>query len=222
MARFQPDAVLVIGLGRFGSALAGTLVGLGHQVLGVDTDRKIVQEMSSQLTHVVEADTTSEEALRQIGAGDFNRAVVAIGSDVEASILTTSLLVDFGIAQIWAKAVSRAHGRILDRVGAHRVVYPEHDMGERVAHMVTGRMVDYVELSDNYALVETRPPADIVGKPLGQTGIRSRHGVTVVCIKHVGADFDYAHPDTVVKADDLIVVLGPIQKAVRFAQTRNG
>jgi trk system potassium uptake protein TrkA len=122
------------------------------------------------------------------------------------------------VRQIWAKALSRQQGRILQRVGAHHVVFPEHDMGERVAHLVTGKMVDYFELSDGYALAETRPPAEVLGKPLGETGIRTRFGVTVVCMKRPGEGFDYARPDTVVHADDLIVVLGPADKVVRFAQ----
>jgi trk system potassium uptake protein TrkA len=217
LAKYGQQAVLVIGLGRFGSALAETLVELGHEVLGVDSDPELVQRMSGQLTHVVAADSTDEQALRQLGAADFDRAVVAIGADTEASILTTSLLSDLGVGQIWAKAVSRAQGRILHRVGAHRVIFPEHDMGERVAHMVTGRMVDYFELSDGYSLVETRPPAEIVDRPLGETRLRSRHGVTVVCVKRAGRGFDYARSDTVLQADDLIVVLGPTEKVVRFA-----
>jgi trk/ktr system potassium uptake protein len=218
LGKFQARTVIVIGLGRFGTAVADTLVELGHEVLGIDTDPKIVQRMSGNLTHVVEADTTNEQTLRQLGAAEFDRAVVAIGADTEASILTTSLLADLGVKQIWAKAMNRQHGRILQRVGAHRVVFPEHDMGERVAHMVTGNMVDYVELSDGYALVETRPPGEIVGRPLGESGVRSKHGVTVVCVKRAGEDFDYARAETVVNADELIVVLGRTEKAVRFAQ----
>lgn len=221
MARFGQQAVLVIGLGRFGSALATTLVELGHEVLGVDADHKIVQQMSGQLTHVVEADSTDEQTLRQLGAADFDRAVVAIGADTEASILTTSLLFDLGVRQIWAKALTRQQGRILERVGAHRVVFPEHDMGERVAHILTGRTVDYFELSDGYALIEASPPAEIVGRPLGETGIRARYGVTVVCVKRPGGGFGHASPDTVVQADDLIVVLGRADDAVRFTQGRS-
>lgn len=219
MAKDKPvDPVLVIGLGRFGAAMAEALVGLGHEVLAVDTDPRRVQHWSSRLTSVVEVDSTSEDALRQIGAADFTRAVVAIGADMEASILTTAVLVDLGIEHIWAKAMTQAHGRILERVGATRVVFPEHDMGQRVAHMVTGRMVDYLELDDAFALVETVAPQDLVGKTLGQAQVRHRHGVTVVCVKPVGGVFTYATADTLVAEGDLLVVAGESARAERFAR----
>jgi trk system potassium uptake protein TrkA len=219
LARKKPvDPVLVVGLGRFGAALAETLVGLGHEVLAVDGDPKRVQYWSSRLTSVVEADSTSEEALRQLGAADFTRAVVAIGADMEASILTTAVLVDLGIEHIWAKAMTQAHGRILERVGATRVVFPEHDMGGRVAHMVTGRMVDYVELDETFALVETVAPQDLVGKTLGESRVRDEHGVTVVCVKPSGGSFTYATAATHVSTGDLLVVAGEREAAERFAK----
>jgi trk system potassium uptake protein TrkA len=123
--------VLVIGLGRFGGSLSEALVSHGWEVLGVDNNPRRVQSYADILTHTVVADTTDDETLRQIGAHEFSRAVVAIGSHLEESILTTSLLVDMGVPHIWAKAVSRRHGRILQQIGAHHVVLPEHDMGER-------------------------------------------------------------------------------------------
>lgn len=219
MAKDKPvDPVLVIGLGRFGAALAEALVGLGHEVLAVDGDARRVQQWAGRLTSVVEADSTSEEALRQVGAADFTRAVVAIGADIQASILTTAVLVDLGIEHIWAKAMTTAHGRILERVGATRVVFPEHDMGDRVAHMVTGRMVDYLELDDTFALVETIAPQDLVGRTLRESKVRHRHGVTVVCIKPVGGSFTYATADTPVADGDLLVVAGECDKAERFAR----
>lgn len=219
MARNKPvDPVLVIGLGRFGAAMAEALVGLGHEVLAVDGDARRVQHWSGRLTSVVEADSTSEEALRQLGAADFTRAVVAIGADMEASILTTAVLVDLGIEHIWAKAMTQAHGRILERVGATRVVFPEHDMGERVAHMVTGRMVDYIELDDAFALVETVAPQELVGRTLGETRVRHRHGLTVVCIKPPGGSFTYATADTLVEEGSLLVVAGETDRVERFAR----
>ncbi len=219
MARTKPvEPVLVLGLGRFGAAIAESLVELGHEVLAVDSNPKRVQHFSSRLTSVVEADTTSEEALKQIGAADFDRAVVAIGSDIEASILTTAVLVDLGVQHIWAKAVTRAHGRILERVGASRVVFPEHDMGERVAHMVTGRMVDYVELDEAFALVETVAPRELVGRTLGESKVRDRHGVTVVCVKPLGGTFTYATAASRVGEGDLLVVAGDCRSAERFAR----
>ncbi len=211
------DSILVLGLGRFGGAIAETLSELGREVLAVDADHKIVQSYAGRLTHVVEADTTSEEALRQIGAGEFDCAVVGIGTNIEASILTTSVLVDLGVSTIWAKAISVSHGRILERVGATHVVLPEHEMGERVAHLVAGRALNYIEFENGFALVETTPPREYVGKTLGEAGIRKEHGVTVVAIKRRGEDFSYATPDSVIGGDDLLIVAGKSKLAERFA-----
>jgi trk system potassium uptake protein TrkA len=136
------DSVVVIGLGRFGTALALELMAAGTEVLGIDDDEDIVQSLNGRLTQVVRADSTKEEALRQLGVHEFDRAVVAIGTDIEASILTGSLLVNFRVPHVWAKAISEPHGRILDQIGIHHVVYPEHDMGRRVAHLVRGAMLD--------------------------------------------------------------------------------
>ena len=162
---------VVIGLGRFGGGLAATLVGMGHEVLGVDSDaRIIVQNLSGVLTHVVEADSTSEEAMRQLGIAEFSTAVVAIGTDLEASILTTGVLVDLGVEKIVAKAVTEPHGRILERIGAHRVVFPERDMGIRVGHSLAGSILDYFELDPGFALVESTAPRELVGKTLAGVG----------------------------------------------------
>ncbi len=208
---------MVLGLGRFGGAVGAELVRLGFEVLGVDSDGGRIQHYSDLLTHVVQADTTSEEALRQLGVPDFRYAVVAIGTDIEASVLTTSALGDFGVANIWAKAVTRSHGRILERVGAHHVVFPEHDMGHRVAHLVGGRTIDWFQLDEDFAMVETMVPADLVGHSLGEMGIRQRYGVTVVCVKPSGKSFTYATVDTVLEKGMVLVVAGPSEKAEAFA-----
>ncbi len=208
---------LVIGLGRFGKALAGTLASLGHEVMGVDASERVVQGCASEMTHVVRADATDIEALRQIGAPDFPTAVVAIGTDIQASILITYSLVDLGVPRIWAKAITAEHGAILERVGAHRVVFPERDMGVRVAHTLVGRTVDYVPLDEDFVLVETTVPRGIVGKTLRDAELRSRHDVTVVCIKQPGGRFSYATPETIANEGDLIVVAGEVKKAQAFA-----
>jgi trk system potassium uptake protein TrkA len=207
---------VVIGLGRFGGGLAATLVGMGHEVLGIDADAKIVQELSGVLTHVVEADSTSEEALRQLGVQEIGTAIVAIGTDLEASILTTAVLVDLGVEKIVAKAVTEPHGRILERIGAHRVVFPERDMGIRVGHSLAGSILDYFELDPGFALVETTAPRELIGKGLAAAEVRKRYGVTVVCIKPSGGSFTYATPDTVVQEGDLLVVAGEKARAEGF------
>ncbi|MFC4058894.1 potassium channel family protein [Planomonospora corallina] len=212
------DPVVVIGLGRFGGSLAVELVRRGTEVLAIDSRPKVVQSMSGKLTHVVAADSTDLEALRQLGVPDFYRAVVAIGTDLESSILTTSLLAELEIEDIWAKAISRDHGRILERVGAHHVILPEHDMGERVAHLLNGRMLDYMEVDANYALVKTRPPRDYIGVPLGETNLRRKYGVTVVCVKGQYEEFTYADADTVLGYGDVIIIAGKIEDVERFAE----
>jgi trk system potassium uptake protein TrkA len=209
---------MVIGLGRFGGGLAETLVELGHDVLGVDTDPKLVQSFSGRLTHVVEADSTDTEALRQLGADEFATAVVAIGTEVEASILTTAALVDLNVPRIVAKAISKPHGMILERVGAQRVVFPERDMGVRVGHSLAGRMIDYFQLDPGFALVETIAPQEIVGKSLADAEVRRKYGITVVSIKPRGGSFTYATPDTVVNEGDILVVAGETRRAEAFGE----
>ena len=139
----KDENVAVIGLGRFGGQVADSLLQLGHEVLGVDENARLVQQWSDRLTHVVQADATDEDALLQIGIKEFSRAVVGIGSDIEASVLTVLTLSELGVREIWAKAVSAKHGRILRSVGAHHVIYPEATMGERVAHLIASRMLDF-------------------------------------------------------------------------------
>ena len=214
----RPDQVLVVGLGRFGGAVATELVELGFEVLGVDGDGDRVQAYADRLTHVIQADTTNTMALRQIGAADFKVAVVAIGTDIEASILTTAGLADCGVGTIWAKAVTESHGRILQRIGADHVVFPEGDMGRRVAHLVGGGIIDWFQLDESFAIVETMAPSELVGRSLGEVGVRARYGVTVVCIKPSGGTFTYATADTVVAKGDVLVVAGPTADAERFAQ----
>ncbi|WP_299953231.1 TrkA family potassium uptake protein [uncultured Modestobacter sp.] len=216
--RADSNAVVVIGLGRFGSALALELMAAGTEVLGIDDDPDIVQGLNGRLTQVVRADSTKEEVLRQLSVPDFDFAVVGIGTNVEASILTASLLLNFEIRNVWAKALSEPHGRILQQLGVGHVVFPEHDMGRRVAHLVRGTVLDYIQFEDDFAMVKTRPPAEILGRRLGDTGVRTRYGVTIVAVHRRGEGFSYATADTVVEADDMILVAGRTKLAERFSR----
>jgi trk/ktr system potassium uptake protein len=213
----RTSRVVVIGLGRFGSSLAIALVRGGYDVLGIDADPRIVQRYADELTHAAVADTTDAEAMRQLGVQDFALAVVGIGTDLEASILTTALLLDLGVQTIWAKATSREHGRILERIGAHHVVLPEFEMGERVAHLVTGRMLDFIEFEDGYALVKTLAPKEAIGRTLGESELRSKYGVTVVGIKRSGEGFTYATADTAVRPGDELILAGKTPDVERVA-----
>ena len=168
--RIPHDApVLVIGLGRFGAATAGQLARLDREVLAIDDDINLVQKWSERLTHTVQADARSIDALRQLGAQDFSIAVCAVGSSIEASVLIVANLVDLGIPQIWAKAISQSHGKILSRIGANHVIYPEAEAGERVAHLVSGRMLDYIQFDDQFAIVKMYPPKRIRGVTLAES-----------------------------------------------------
>jgi trk system potassium uptake protein TrkA len=208
----------VIGLGRFGKSLALELVADGVEVLGIDTDPKVVQSLAGRLTHMVEADSTDEEAMRQLSVHEFDRAVIGIGNDLEASILSASVLLSLKVRDVWAKAISESHARILSQIGVHHVVRPEHDMGKRVAHLVRGRMLDYIEFDDGFAIVTTRPPASLLSLPLAESRPRSRYGITIVGVKRTGQDFTHATPDTVVEQGDLIIVSGPRDKVERFSE----
>jgi trk system potassium uptake protein TrkA len=211
------DPVAVIGLGRFGTALALELARGGTEVLAVDNRPDIVQRMSGQLGHVVIADSTDAEALHEIGIADFSRVVVAIGTDLEASILTTALLSELGIRDIWAKAISRQQATILQRIGAHHVVFPEQDMGERIAHLVSGRLLDWVELDPQWVFAKTKPPRELVGIPLGESGLRKKHCVTVVSVKPENTTtFTHAGTDTVLTYGSEIVIAGRPDDVERF------
>lgn len=211
------SAVAVIGLGRFGGALATELARSGTEVLGIDTDEDIVQSLNGVLTHVVRADSTKQVALEQLGVTDFDRVVVGIGSDIQASILTTSLLKRMGARSIWAKAISDQHGLILEQLGIEHVIFPEADMGRRVAHLVRGSMLDYVEFDKDLVVAKTVAPQEMVGMTLEQAAVRRRHGVTVVKIKGADGEWRPAGGSSVVSEGDLLIVIGPVERTERFA-----
>lgn len=216
--KIDNSSVLVVGLGRFGASTAENLMKLGRQVLAIERDPNKVAEFTGKLTHIVEADATNLEALRQLGAEDFSTAVVGIGTSIEASVLTTANLVDIGVEQVWAKAISNSHGKILHRIGAEHVLYPESEAGARVAHLVSSRMLDYIEFDDgHFAVVKMRPPKEVQGFTLGESKIRDDYGVTVVGIKSPGRDFTYAEPSSRIGEHDVLIVAGHVELLGRFA-----
>jgi trk system potassium uptake protein TrkA len=209
--------VAVLGLGRFGTSVAESLMSLGHEVLAVDSNAGLVQKWADRLTHVVEADSSDIEALRGLGVHGFPHAVVGVGSDIEASVLTVLALSELQVPDIWAKAVNANHGRILQRTGAHHVVFPEAAMGERVAHLVVGKMIDFIEFDDDFAIAKVRPPWSMVGQTLAAATLPAKYGVTVMGVKKKQADFSPASPQTVIDKDDLLVVSGPTKFVEKFA-----
>ncbi|AXG12383.1 potassium channel family protein [Intrasporangium calvum] len=209
--------VVVLGLGRMGAALATALVRREVEVLAIDVRPEVVQTYSETIPNIVVADAADHEALSQLELQSYDRAVVAIGEALEASVLATSLLSELGVQEIWAKASSEQHARILKRMGAHHVVLPEHEAGARLAHLVTGHMLDFLAVDDDFAFIKTAVPKTLAGQVLGESGVRSRFGVTVVAIKPAGGDFGYATAETRLGPDDVIVVSGASKDVTRFA-----
>ncbi|HEY8347416.1 MAG TPA: TrkA family potassium uptake protein [Symbiobacteriaceae bacterium] len=211
-------AIAVLGLGRFGTAVAQTLQDLGHDVLGVDVDPERMEQLSDVLTHTVVCDCTDEEALRSLGLRNFDIAVVAIGHNVEASILAVVLLKEMGVPYVVAKAASDLHGRTLTKVGADLVVYPERDMAYRVAHsLVNGSVMDYIELSPEYTITEMAVPARMAGKTLRDLHLRARYSITVMAIKRNEGINAAPRASDALREGDILVLLGS-DKSVRQLQ----
>lgn len=212
-----PQSVLVIGLGRFGHAVASSLVEMGKEVLAIDLNPDTVQRCADEFTHVVQADATDEQALAQLEVRDFDRAVVAIGTEIESSVLTVLALSELGVKEIWAKAISVRHGEILARIGAHHVIHPEREMGEKVAHMIVTFVRDYIEF-DGYALARIQAPDATWDVPLGESALGEKYQVTVVGVKRPAQPYTYAQPSTVIRRGDELLVTGAIQDVEMFAQ----
>ncbi|WP_123039463.1 potassium channel family protein [Cohnella candidum] len=208
---------VIIGLGRFGSSLGRELVQLGYEVLGVDRDEEKVDEMSNVLTHAVVADGTDEEVLRSVGVRNFDCGVVAIGDDIQASILAAILLKDLGVKKVVGKAVNELHGRVLEKIGVDRVVYPERDMGIRVAHqLVSPNLLDYIELSKNYTIAELGVPKCLSGKSLSDINPRGRFGCSVVAINKPKGMIIAPVADDILSENDVMVVIGTNRQIEEF------
>lgn len=201
--------VLVVGLGRFGEAVALTLVEQNIDVLAIDFDGDIVQRLAGEIPNVVQADATSARALREAGAEQFDQAVVAIATNVESSVLATLVLKEeLRIPTIWAKAISKPHARILESMGVQLVVQPEHEMGIRTARSIAQGVTDYFRIEDNFALVEMEVPSSLVGRSLGEIEIRRNYGVTIVSVKPPQGEFQHATVDTVLERGEMMLVAG--------------
>jgi len=216
----QDDSVAVIGLGQFGSALALELMATGAEVLGIDADEDIVQAFNGALTQVVRADSTKEETLRQLSVHEFDRVVIAIGDNVRSSILTTSIVLGMEGPEVWAKAVDPQHGKILEQLGVRHVIRPEQAMGRRVAHLVRGTALDYLEIEPGYSLAKLLAVPGIQGAPLDQAGLRATHGVTVAAYRRADGEWSNADHTTVLGAGDTILVVGPTEKIEDFSRLK--
>lgn len=217
MVKHSDSPVLVIGLGRFGSALAEELTESGQDLMAVEADRAIVQRYMGEFTSVVQADATDIAALEQLGASQFTTAVVGIGTSIENSVLTVANLVDLGVETIWAKAITRVHGEILTRIGAANVIFPEQDAGERTAHLLAGTMRNFTEFSPGYALANISTPKALAGKMLHTLRIKERYGVTIVALEH-DDEFQSVDLHTELREGQNMIVAGPTERVDNFAK----
>ncbi len=210
---------VVIGLGRFGESVAKTLYGLGHDVLAIDMDEDMVQEISDSVTHAVQMDATDESALRTLGLRNFDVAVVTIGSNIQASVMVTLLVKELGVKYIIAKGQSDLHAKVLYKIGADRVVLPEKDMGVRVAHnLVSASILDYIELSPDYSIMEMKALEEWNGKTLTELKLRSKYGINVMAIKKNDDINISPSADEVISADDIIVAIGSAEDLAKIEE----
>jgi len=209
MAKAAKKQFAVIGMGRFGTSVARSLAKLGYEVLAIDTNSARVQDVANRVTHAVAADTTDEEALRALGIRNFDVVVVAIGQDIQASILTTLILKELGVPCIIAKAQNELHGKVLSKIGADKVIFPERDMGQRVAHnLISPNLIDFIELSDDYSIVELEAPPVMIGKNLKQLDIRARFRCNVMAIKTGGRMNIAPNAEDSIREGDVLVIVG--------------
>ncbi|MFD0590235.1 potassium channel family protein [Paenibacillus sp. GCM10027627] len=200
---------MVIGLGRFGSSLTKTLIGNGHEVLAIDKNEQLVQEMASIATHAIQADCTDESVLRELGARNFSHAIVAIGDDLQASILTTLLLKELKVPKVTAKARNEMHGKVLGKIGADYVIYPERDMGVRLGNQLSSdNLIDYIELSPDYNLAEILAPPAMNGKSLKDLNIRAKYGCTIMAIKTGDSINVSPKAEDAIHTGDILLIIG--------------
>lgn len=208
---------VVVGLGRFGSSVAKTLYALGHDVLAIDMDEDLVQEISDSVTHAVQMDATDEGALRTLGIRNFDVAVVTIGANIQASVMATLLIKELGVKYIIAKGNSDLHAKVLYKIGADRVILPEKDMGARVAHnLVSSSILDYIELSPDYSIIEIESPSEWHNKTLRELKLRSEYGINAMAIKR-GHDVNIApYAEDVIEPGDVVVAIGSAEDLAKL------
>jgi trk system potassium uptake protein TrkA len=209
---------IVLGLGRFGSAVATTLVELGCEVLGVDRDSERVNDIKNKITEAVQADISDERALVKLGAKNFDAAIVGVGSILESSILAAIILKEMGIKYIIAKAQNALHGKVLKKIGVDKVVFPERDMGIRLARsLITPNIEDYIELEPDYSVIEIKAPPDFADKTLSELDLRTKYGINVLAIKREHNFNISPSAKDVIKSGDFLIVIGGTKKITKLA-----
>ena len=211
----------VIGLGRFGTSVARRLHEAGQEVLGIDVSEERIDEAQLYVTHAVIADSTDEKALTSIGIRNFDCVIVAIGNDIQSSILTVMILKDLGVKKVIAKALSKLHGKVLDRIGADWIIYPERDMGERVANqLLSPNMLNYIELSKEYNIEEIMIPEKMAEKSLKELNIRAKYNVSAIAVFREGDVIISPSPDEIIHKGDLLVMIGNKEDLAEFANIK--
>ena len=210
--------IAILGLGRFGRALARTLVEMGHDVMGVDANEAVVEKMAPVLTNCVQADVMDEQTLLSLGVTNFDIVVVGIGnSDMQASFFTTLMLKEMGVEHVVCKVSSNKHARILLKLGADRVVYPERDMGMRFAHSIAqSDVLEFIELSEEYSMMEINAPKYLIGKSLKESDVRSKYNINIVAIKRGKKIMVNPSPDAVLEQGDVLLAIGETQALTKL------
>jgi trk system potassium uptake protein TrkA len=210
---FSMKQFIVLGLGRFGSAVATTLVELGNEVLGVDNDEERVNDLKDKITQAVQADITEERALKELGVKNFDTAIVGIGSDLETSILVTMMLKEMGVKTIVAKAQNNLHAKVLQKIGVDKIVFPERDMGRRIAsNLVIPNIKDYIEMEPDYSIIEISALPEFVDNTLKKLDLQNKYGINVLAIKRENNFNISPQAKDVIKKNDFLIIIGETKK----------
>ncbi|WP_280769157.1 potassium channel family protein [Salipaludibacillus daqingensis] len=209
----------IIGLGRFGTSICKELFHMGHEVLAIDKSEKRIEEVTEFATHTLLADATDEASLTKIGIRNFEHVIVAIGDDIQASILATLHLKDLNVPRVWVKAQNDYHHKVLEKIGADRIFHPEKDMGNRIAEFLTSeKVIDYIDLSERYSIIEVLATKKVNGKTLIDMDVRARYGCTILAIKQQGKVDVTPDPSDQLHAGDIFIIIGDKQDLRRFQQ----
>lgn len=209
----------VVGLGRFGGSVCKELYKMGHEVLAIDTNEDRVNDFARHSTHAVVANATDENTLLSLGIRNFEHVIVAIGDNIQASILCTLLLKELKVKQVWVKAQNQYHHKVVEKIGADRIIHPEHDMGIRIAHyLASEKIIDYIELSPEYSIVELLATEKVSNQTIAKQDIRAKFGCTILGIKRGEEVIISPTPDQLILEKDIIIIIGSNKDLKRFEE----
>lgn len=211
---------VVIGCGRFGSSIARTLYSLGHEVLAIDANEERVQEIADEVTYAVQADVTDENVLNELGIRNFDVVVISIGSNYQASIMATLIAKEVGVKKVIVKAHDSLHGKVLSKIGADKIIYPERDMGVRVAHnLVSSNILDFIELSPDYSILEIAALKSWTNKTLKDLRLPAKYGINVMAIKQENDINVSPYAEDIIHEGDILVVIGSTENIKKIEKS---